>query len=103
MSRDKSLSRLVYVRVLQPKSHVAGCPIEMGYKMRQTATVYRIDTLLLVCTTSATVSATDRKTDTILESSYGNMSTHKKFQLKAQNKGIAVDRYMHSRMTGMHK
>ena len=28
---------------------------------------------------------TDRQTDTVLESSYGNMSTHKKFQLKAQN------------------
>ena len=28
---------------------------------------------------------TDRQTDTDLESSYGNMSAHKKFQLKAQN------------------
>ena len=28
---------------------------------------------------------TDRQTDTVLESSYGNMSAHKKFQLKAQN------------------
>ena len=28
---------------------------------------------------------TDRQTDTILESSHGNMSAHKKFQLKAQN------------------
>ena len=28
---------------------------------------------------------TDGQTDTVLESSYGNMSTHKKFQLKAQN------------------
>ena len=28
---------------------------------------------------------TDRRTDTILESSHGNMSAHKKFQLKAQN------------------
>ena len=28
---------------------------------------------------------TDRHTDTVLESSYGNMSAHKKFQLKAQN------------------
>ena len=28
---------------------------------------------------------TDRQTDTVLESSHGNMSTHKKFQLKAQN------------------
>ena len=28
---------------------------------------------------------TDRWTDTVLESSYGNMSAHKKFQLKAQN------------------
>ena len=27
----------------------------------------------------------DRRTDTVLESSYGNMSAHKKFQLKAQN------------------
>ena len=28
---------------------------------------------------------TDGRTDTVLESSYGNMSAHKKFQLKAQN------------------
>ena len=28
---------------------------------------------------------TDRRTDTVLESSHGNMSAHKKFQLKAQN------------------
>ena len=28
---------------------------------------------------------TDRQTDTVLESSYGNMSSHKKCQLKAQN------------------
>ena len=28
---------------------------------------------------------TDRQTDTVLESSYGNMSAHKKFQLKTQN------------------
>ena len=28
---------------------------------------------------------TDRQTDTVLESSHGNMSAHKKFQLKAQN------------------
>ena len=28
---------------------------------------------------------TDRQTDTVLESPYGNMSAHKKFQLKAQN------------------
>ena len=28
---------------------------------------------------------TDGQTDTVLESSYGNMPTHKKFQLKAQN------------------
>ena len=34
ISRDKSLSRLVYARVLQPKSHVAGCPIGMGYRVR---------------------------------------------------------------------
>ena len=27
----------------------------------------------------------DRRTDKVLESSYGNMSAHKKFQLKAQN------------------
>ena len=27
----------------------------------------------------------DRQTDTVLESSYENMSAHKKFQLKAQN------------------
>ena len=46
---------------------------------------------------------TDEQTDTILESSsYGNMSAHKKIQLKVQNKELAVDRYMHPRMTGMH-
>ena len=45
---------------------------------------------------------TDGQTDTVLESSYGNMSAHKKFQLKAQNQELAVDRYMHPRMTGMH-
>ena len=28
---------------------------------------------------------TDRQTDTVLESSHGNMSAHKKIQLKAQN------------------
>ena len=28
---------------------------------------------------------TDRQTDTVLKSSYGNMSAHKKFQLKTQN------------------
>ena len=28
---------------------------------------------------------TDRQTDTVLESSHGNMSAHKKFQLKAKN------------------
>ena len=28
---------------------------------------------------------TDRQTDTVLESSYGNMSAHTKFQLKTQN------------------
>ena len=28
---------------------------------------------------------TDGQTDTVLESSYGNMSAHKKFKLKAQN------------------
>ena len=38
----------------------------------------------------------------VLESSHGNMSAHKKFQLKAQNKELAVNRYMHLRMTGMH-
>ena len=31
----------------------------------------------------------------------GNMA-HKNFQLKAQNLELAVDRYMHPRMTGMH-
>ena len=30
------------------------------------------------------------------------MSAHKKFKLKDQNKDLAVDRYMHPRMTGMH-
>ena len=34
------------------------------------------------------------RTDTILESSYRNMSARKKFQLKAQNKELAVDRYI---------
>ena len=28
---------------------------------------------------------TDEQTDTVLESSHGNMSAHKKFQLKTQN------------------
>ena len=28
---------------------------------------------------------TDRQTDTVLESSHGNMSAHKKFQLKTKN------------------
>ena len=28
---------------------------------------------------------TDRQTETVLESSHGNMSAHKKFQLKTQN------------------
>ena len=28
---------------------------------------------------------TDKRADTISESSFGNMSAHKKFQLKAQN------------------
>ena len=41
-------------------------------------------------------------TGTILESSYGNMSAHKKIQLKAQNYELVVDRYLHPRMTGMH-
>ena len=38
----------------------------------------------------------------ISESSYENMSEHKKFQLKAQNLELAVDRYMPPLMTGMH-
>ena len=38
----------------------------------------------------------------ILESSYGKMSAHKKFQLKTKNDESAVDRYMLPRMTGMH-
>ena len=42
------------------------------------------------------------QTDRVLESSHGNMSAHKKFQLKAQIKWLAVDRYMHPRSTGMH-
>ena len=46
---------------------------------------------------------TDRQTDTVLESSYGNMSAHKKFQLKVQNYWLAVDPYMPPRRTGMHK
>ena len=44
----------------------------------------------------------DRQTDTVLESSYRNMSAHKKFQLKAQNKWLAVDPYMPPRRMGMH-
>ena len=31
------------------------------------------------------------------------MSAHKKFQLKAQNYELAVNRFMHLRMTAMHK
>ena len=42
------------------------------------------------------------KKNTVLESSYGNMSAHIKFQLKAQNQELAVDRYMPPRRTGMH-
>ena len=45
---------------------------------------------------------TDGRTDTVLESSHGNMSAHKKFQLKAQNLWLAVDPYMPPRRTGMH-
>ena len=45
---------------------------------------------------------TDKQTDTVLESSHGNMSARKKFQLKAQNKWLAVDPYMPPRRTGMH-
>ena len=30
------------------------------------------------------------------------LSAHKKIQLKAQNYELAVDRYMHPRMKGMH-
>ena len=39
---------------------------------------------------------------TISESSYGNMSAHKKIQLKAQNYELAVSRIMHPQMEGMH-
>ena len=46
---------------------------------------------------------TDRQTDTVLESSHGNMSAHKKIQLKAQNEWLAVDPYMPPRRSGMHK
>ena len=42
------------------------------------------------------------QTDRVLESSHGNMSAHKKFQLKAQNLWLAVDPYMPPRRTGMH-
>ena len=45
---------------------------------------------------------TEGQTDTVLESSHGNMLTHKKFQLKAQNLWLAVDPYMPPRRTGMH-
>ena len=41
--------------------------------------------------------------DSISEPSYRNMSMHKKFHVKAQNLELSVDRYMHSRMTGMHQ
>ena len=41
------------------------------------------------------------QTDTISESSYGNMSVHKKFQPEAQNV-LAVDCNMHTWLTGMH-
>ena len=43
-----------------------------------------------------------RQRGTVLESSYGNMSAHKKFQPKAQNKELGVDCYMHPPMKGMH-
>ena len=43
------------------------------------------------------------QTDTISESSYGNMSIRKKFQLKTKNLELPVDRYMHPPMTGVHK
>ena len=46
---------------------------------------------------------TDGQTDTVLESSHGNMSAHKKFQLKTQNLWLAVDPYMPPRRSGMHK
>ena len=46
---------------------------------------------------------TDRQTDTVLESSHGNMSAHKKFQLKTKNLWLAVDPYMPPRRSGMHK
>ena len=39
------------------------------------------------------------QTDTVLESSYGNMSAHKKFQLKIR---LAVNPYMPPWRTGMH-
>ena len=44
----------------------------------------------------------DRQTDMVLESSYWNMSAHKKFQLKTQNYWLAVDPYTPPRRTGMH-
>ena len=34
---------------------------------------------------------------------YGNMSAHKKFQLKTKNLWLAVDPYMPPRRSGMHK
>ena len=47
---------------------------------------------------------TDRLTDTVLESSYGNMSEHKKFQLKSLKQLLVSCRslYMPPRRTGMH-
>ena len=41
--------------------------------------------LRMASSSTRTDRQTDRQTDTVLESSYGNMSAHKKFQLKTKN------------------
>ena len=43
------------------------------------------------------------QTDTVLETSYGNMSAHTNFISKLKIRSLAVDSYMHPLMTGMHK
>ena len=49
------------------------------------STKARVISFLEVRTDGQTDRRTDRQTDTVLESSHGNMSAHKKFQLKTQN------------------
>ena len=45
----------------------------------------RVISFLGVRTDGRTDRQTERQTETVLESSYGNMSAHKKFQHKTQN------------------